>query len=97
MEKLTLNTSVGESGDRLTRGSHRSSACVSRDPVPGLPPRRIINVCGSRPGAASQDLNTSVGESGDRLTRAANALEQLTGQQPVFSKGKRTIRSFGVR
>eukprot|EP00932_Pfiesteria_piscicida_P002661 SRR837773.1259.p1 GENE.SRR837773.1259~~SRR837773.1259.p1 ORF type:complete len:175 (-),score=78.14 SRR837773.1259:66-590(-) len=42
-------------------------------------------------------LNISVGESGDRLTRAAKVLEQLTEQQPVFSKAKLTIRSFGVR
>ena len=35
-------------------------------------------------------LNICVGESGDRLTRAAKVLEQLTGQQPVFSKGKLT-------
>ena len=27
------------------------------------------------------------GESGDRLTRAARVLEQLTGQEPVYSKG----------
>ena len=33
-------------------------------------------------------LNICVGESGDRLTRAAKVLEQLTGQQPVFSKGE---------
>ena len=33
-------------------------------------------------------LNCSVGESGDRLTRAAKVLEQLSGQQPVFSKGE---------
>jgi len=43
------------------------------------------------------NLNISVGESGDRLTRAAKVLEQLTEQQPVFSKAKMTIRSFGVR
>ncbi|CAA6661207.1 unnamed protein product [Spirodela intermedia] len=34
-------------------------------------------------------LNICVGESGDRLTRAAKVLEQLSGQSPVFSKGKR--------
>mmetsp|Transcript_14477 Transcript_14477/g.21952 ORF Transcript_14477/g.21952 Transcript_14477/m.21952 type:complete len:175 (-) Transcript_14477:104-628(-) len=42
-------------------------------------------------------LNISTGESGDRLTRAAKVLEQLTEQQPVFSKARLTIRSFGVR
>jgi large subunit ribosomal protein L11e len=33
-------------------------------------------------------LNISVGESGDRLARAAKVLEQLTGQPPIYSKGK---------
>merc|ERR1712194_258390 len=42
-------------------------------------------------------LNISTGESGDRLTRAAKVLEQLTEQQPVFSKAKLTIRGWGVR
>ena len=42
-------------------------------------------------------LNICVGESGDRLTRAAKVLEQLTEQQPVFSKARLTIRSFAVR
>ncbi|KAA8499115.1 60S ribosomal protein L11-2 [Porphyridium purpureum] len=42
-------------------------------------------------------LNCCVGESGDRLTRAARVLEQLTGQQPVFSKSRLTIRTFGIR
>uniref|UniRef100_UPI00398F1ABF large ribosomal subunit protein uL5-like n=1 Tax=Pristiophorus japonicus TaxID=55135 RepID=UPI00398F1ABF len=42
-------------------------------------------------------LNICVGESGDRLTRAAKVLEQLTGQTPVFSKARDTVRSFGIR
>ena len=43
------------------------------------------------------NLNICVGESGDRLTRAAKVLESLTGQQPVFSKARYTVRSFGIR
>lgn len=42
-------------------------------------------------------LNLCVGESGDRLTRAAKVLESLTGQTPVFSKARYTVRSFGIR
>merc|ERR1719154_150762 len=42
-------------------------------------------------------LNICVGESGDKLTRAAKVLEQLTGQKPVFSKARYTVRSFGIR
>ncbi|XP_004644284.1 60S ribosomal protein L11-like [Octodon degus] len=37
------------------------------------------------------------GESGDRLTWAAKVLEQLTGQTPVFSKARYTVRCFGIR
>mmetsp|Transcript_15894 Transcript_15894/g.20903 ORF Transcript_15894/g.20903 Transcript_15894/m.20903 type:complete len:175 (+) Transcript_15894:50-574(+) len=42
-------------------------------------------------------LNCCVGESGDRLTRAARVLEQLTGQEPVYSKARYTVRGFGIR
>merc|ERR1711970_581098 len=42
-------------------------------------------------------LNICVGESGDRLTRAAKVLEQLSGQTPMFSKARYTVRSFGIR
>merc|ERR1712002_442407 len=42
-------------------------------------------------------LNICVGESGDRLTRAGKVLEALTGQTPVFSKARFTVRSFGIR
>merc|ERR1712002_282453 len=42
-------------------------------------------------------LNICVGESGDKLTRVAKVLESLTGQKPVFSKARYTVRSFGIR
>jgi large subunit ribosomal protein L11e len=42
-------------------------------------------------------LNISVGTSGDKLTRASKVLEQLTGQSPVTSKARYTVRSFGIR
>jgi large subunit ribosomal protein L11e len=42
-------------------------------------------------------INCSVGESGDRLTRAAKVLEQLTGQKPVFSAARFTVRQFSIR
>lgn len=42
-------------------------------------------------------LNICVGESGDKLTKAAKVLEDLTGQTPVFSRARFTIRSFGIK
>ena len=42
-------------------------------------------------------LNIGVGQSGDRLTRASKVLETLTGQAPVFSKSRLTIRGFGIK
>jgi len=42
-------------------------------------------------------INICVGESGDRLTRAAKVLDQLTGQEPVYSRARYTVRTFGIR
>merc|ERR1711916_291204 len=42
-------------------------------------------------------INCCVGASGDRLTRAGKVLEQLTGQVPVYSKARYTLRGFGIR
>ena len=42
-------------------------------------------------------LNISVGTSGDRLTKAIKVLKDLTGQSPVTSKARYTIRSFGIK
>mmetsp|Transcript_6959 Transcript_6959/g.13638 ORF Transcript_6959/g.13638 Transcript_6959/m.13638 type:complete len:177 (-) Transcript_6959:196-726(-) len=42
-------------------------------------------------------INCCVGESGDQLTRAAKVLEELSGQKPVFSKARLTVRTFSIR
>lgn len=42
-------------------------------------------------------INCCVGDSTDRLTKAARVLEQLTGQTPVFSKSRLTIRAWNIR
>ena len=42
-------------------------------------------------------LNISTGEAGDKLTLASRVLEQLTGQKPVTSKARYTVRQFGIR
>ena len=42
-------------------------------------------------------INISAGESGDKLTKACKVLEDLTGQTPVLSLARFTIRSFGIK
>merc|ERR1712151_1050175 len=42
-------------------------------------------------------INLSVGESGDKVLKASKVLKDLTGQKPLISKCKYTIRSFGIR
>merc|ERR1712167_475378 len=42
-------------------------------------------------------LNIAVGESGDRVTRAGKVLQQLTEQEPCYSRARYTVRTFGIR
>ena len=42
-------------------------------------------------------LNLCTGESGDKLTKAAKVLSDLTGQVPVESKARFTIRTFSIK
>jgi len=48
-------------------------------------------------GIAKLVINCCVGESGDKLTKAAKVLKDLSGQEPVFSRARYTIRSFGIK
>ena len=34
-------------------------------------------------------INICVGESGDAVSKAARVLQQITGQEPVYGKGRR--------
>lgn len=42
-------------------------------------------------------LNIGVGASGDKMTKALKVLKDLTGQDPVTTRAKFTIRSFSIR
>ena len=66
-------------------GSHRSLLLL-------LSPASALALA---PDAAQ--LANDYSESGDKLTRAVKVLEQLTGQTPVTSKARYTVRHFGIR
>jgi large subunit ribosomal protein L5 len=42
-------------------------------------------------------VNMAVGKSGEPLEKAVRVLEQLTGQKPLSSKAKKSVRDFGIR
>jgi len=74
--------------------------------IPGLPlPPQVVEDIKKRwesnpmlkPRIVKVTVNIGVGESGERLQKAARVLEEITGQKPVFTKAKKTIKDFGVR
>merc|ERR1712226_391438 len=72
---------------RVSSRTYRRKMAAAAEKTNCMKDIRIAKLC----------LNICVGESGDRLTRAAKVLEQLTGQSPVFSKARFTVRSFSIR
>ena len=42
-------------------------------------------------------VNLNVGKSGEPLEKASKVLKELTDQNPVKTKAKKTIRDFGIR
>merc|ERR1712241_627731 len=81
--KLHIVTDIKGKGSIRKMAETQTTGTV----VPKMQEIRIRKLC----------LNICVGESGDRLTRAGKVLEALTGQTPVFSKARYTVRSFGIR
>lgn len=41
-------------------------------------------------------INIGVGKSGEPVERAMKVLEELTGQKPMVTRAKRSIREFGI-
>ncbi len=50
-----------------------------------------------KPRIAKVTVNIGVGQSGERLEKAMKVLELITGQKPVKTRAKKTVREWGIR
>ena len=50
-----------------------------------------------KPFVAKVTVNIGVGQSGERLEKAVKVLERITGQKPVKTRAKKTVREWGIR